>query len=125
MAVSAAWLLRRSLLFQANHEAAPLWVSSVVLLLSCEASGLPGGPEVGQPWGLLHLRLGCSAPSGLVLSLPLHSAAHAHKEAPFGKGAPLRRSGWVSREKASGVVTTAAWVMIILKLCQISSCTFF
>ena len=39
-AVSAAWLLGASVVFQVTHEAAPLWVRCVLLLLSCEASWL-------------------------------------------------------------------------------------
>ena len=44
MAVSAARPLGSSVLFQVNHEAAPLWVSPMVLLLSCESIMVVRGP---------------------------------------------------------------------------------
>ena len=44
MAVSAARPLGSSVLFQVNHEAAPLWVSPMVLLLSCESTMVVRGP---------------------------------------------------------------------------------
>ena len=44
MVVSAARLLGSSVLFQVNHEAAPLWVSPVVVLLSCESIMVVRGP---------------------------------------------------------------------------------
>ena len=44
MAVSAARPLGSSVLFQVNHEAALLWVSPMVLLLSCESMVVVRGP---------------------------------------------------------------------------------
>ena len=44
MVVSTARLLGSSVLFQVNHEAAPLWVSPVVVLLSCESIMVVRGP---------------------------------------------------------------------------------
>ena len=44
MAVSAARPLGSSVLFQVNHEAALLWVSPMVLLLSCESIMVVRGP---------------------------------------------------------------------------------
>ena len=112
MAVSAARPLGSSVLFQVNHEAAPLWVSPMVLLLSCESIMVVRGPwseaapgQVPPHPVLLSVSLLFLVWSCHFLSARLHLQT---KKRTLEKVSLLvRRSGWVSREKASGVVTRA------------------
>ena len=126
MAVSAAWLLGSSVLLQVNHEVALLWVSSMVLLFSCEASWPWGGPEVRQPWGKFPLRVCCLA-ALLILVWSCHflsARLHLHtKKCTLEKG-PL----WVSDQRKglwSSLSPQQSRLLLFLKHAKFSSRTLF